>query len=78
MLKQTLSLFLLLTIFGFCQGNLSKFWSIVWHQTLPKPLNQEQFHEIVLRFKENFLNFEHDLDNMSKEMSEHHKNNTGR
>ena len=58
--------------------DLSNFWSILWNRTLPRPLTKNQFHEIVLKFQENFLNYEHDLEILTAEVERLHRNKSSK
>ena len=58
--------------------DLSNFWSILWNRTLPRPLTKNQFKEFVLKFQENFLNYEHDLEILTAEVEKLHRNKSSK
>ena len=52
----------------FNHANLAKFWNLNYQGTLPKPLSQEKFKEIFLRFQENNIHFEQEYNKLQRLM----------
>ena len=63
--KFVVSFLLFLGLFNLSQGH---FWSSIWNETLPRPLVQEDFHQIISRFKDNFDRYERNFDKIWNQM----------
>ena len=78
MSKLLVNLLLFLTSLRSIEAILSDFWSSYYNKTLPsRPLKQNQFQEIILKFRENNMNFQHDLSFIDKEFANYKQKHGG-
>ena len=77
MSKLVVNFLLFLTILTSIEAILSDFWTSIYNNTLPRPLKQKQFQEIILKFKENNLNFQHDLAFIDEEFAKYKQKHGG-
>ena len=77
MSKLLVNLLLFLTSLRSIEAILSDFWTSYYNKTLPRPLKQNQFQEIILKFKENNLNFQHDLAFIDEEFAKYKQKHGG-
>ena len=67
---ENILIILFLCLIDFNYANLAKFWNLNYQGTLPKPLTQDKFKEIFLRFQENNIHFEQEFNTLRQQMME--------
>ena len=59
---------LFVSLFNLSQAAGQHFWSSIWNEKLPRPLVQEDFHQIISRFQDNFDRYERNFDKIWDQM----------
>ena len=67
---ENILIILFVCLIDFNYANLAKFWNLNYQGTLPKPLTQDKFKEIFLRFQENNIHFEQEFNTLRQQMVE--------
>ena len=75
---ENILIILFVCLIDFNNANLAKFWNLNYQGTLPKPLTQEKFHEIFLRFQENNLHFEQEYNQLQQQIMEKTSNKSSK